>query len=285
MAEQTNKPKRLPKELQDYKREVKKLPFKEKVKAYFDCSPYTRDIDRDKKEIILSILSKEEKGDFYRLYQPIHNAIERYGDRVRAINSNVILYTNYINSKLRQIDTYNFTADFLNLALPMIEEALDNTTIKSNKETLTRALRLLQGYRMVTPDAPDIKLNKKSLYEVPTEEEEKFLLGAIETLKGLLILLKCYLEALKEFMVWVGTPELLPKEFADMEHSLKMNYKPIAYDELPTNPEADKFPLFYGKSRVKRAFLSIDYEALPIKKDILGERNLFANVYRSFFSF
>ena len=34
----TTKRKRLPKELQEYKKEIKALPFKDRVKAYFDCS-------------------------------------------------------------------------------------------------------------------------------------------------------------------------------------------------------------------------------------------------------
>lgn len=284
MAAPNNKPKRLPKELQDYKREIKKLPYKERVIAYFNCSPYTRDIDSQKKEIIYNSFSKSEREDYYRRYLPIHNSIERYGDRIRAINANRIIYTNYLDSETRHINTYNYTADILNLALPKIEEALEGSSEVATKEKLKEALSWLRNYRRISISAPEIKLNKEGNgYEVLTEEKDNYLLGAIQTLKGILSLLKCYLEALREFLEWVGTPELLPKEFDDMEYELKKTYKPIPFDELPENKDADKFPLFCAKSEAEKELYSIDYEALPRTINILGENNLFANTYRRFF--
>lgn len=47
MAKSETKRKRLPKELQDFKKHLKELDFKERVKAYFDCSPFQYDLDRE----------------------------------------------------------------------------------------------------------------------------------------------------------------------------------------------------------------------------------------------
>ena len=282
--------KRLPKELQDFKQELKGLSFKEKVKAYFDCAPYIRNIDSKKKEVIFQSFSQEERKEFSRRYLPIHNAIERYGDRVRAINANRIIYTNYIDTTFRQRNTYFYTADFLNLALPMITEALKGTKEESTKKKLTEALTSLKGYRRVSIAAPEVELNKKGTsYEVKIEAEDKVLKGVIQTLKELLSLLKCYLEALKEFLEWVGTPELLPKEFYDMENALLSRYRSIDVDsrrkDKAKNPDVKKFPLFFADYDIEEEYLSIDYKELPLTIDISKENNLFANVYRSFFNY
>lgn len=286
----TDKSKRLPKVLQDFKRELKEKSFKDKVKAYFDCSPFTNDLDSQKKEIILKSFSSEERKEYSRKYQPIYNSIERYGDRIRAINGNRIIYANYIDSALRKRDTLLYTADFLNLLLSRVEGALDGTGEASTRETLTEALRILKNYRSVSADlykSPDIELNKKgNLYEVPTEERDKFLLGAINTLRAILSLLKCYLEALKEFLEWVGTPELLPKEFKDMETDLLIRFQNFTPKKgRDENPDADKFPLFFARNKVAEEYASIDYKALPRTIDIFGEKNLFANTYRRFFNY
>ena len=286
----TDKSKRLPKVLQDFKRELKEKSFKDKVKAYFDCSPFTNDLDSQKKEIILKSFSSEERKEYSRKYQPIYNSIERYGDRIRAINGNRIIYANYIDSALRKRDTLLYTADFLNLLLSRVEGALDGTGEASTRETLTEALRILKNYRSVSADlykSPDIELNKKgNLYEVPTEERDKFLLGAINTLRAILSLLKCYLEALKEFLEWVGTPELLPKEFKDMETDLLTRFQDFKPQKTrDQNPDADKFPLLFAESEVTEEYISIDYSALPRTIDIFGENNIFANTYRRFFNY
>lgn len=282
--------KRLPKELQEFKRGLKELTFYQKVKAYFDCSPYTYDIDSLKMDIILQSFPQEERKEFSRRYLPIHNAIERYGDRVRAINANRIIYTNYLDTTFKQRDTYLYTADFLNLALPMIAEALEGTREESTKKKLTEALTSLKGYRRVSIAAPEVELNKKGTsYEVRLEAEDKALKGVIQTLKELLSLLKCYLEALKEFLEWVGTPELLPKEFYDMETYLLSRYKPIDVDSLrkdkAKNPDYKKFPLFFADHDIVEEYLSIDYKELPLTVDISKENNLFANAYRSLYNY
>ncbi len=281
----TEKRKRLPKELQDFKVSLKEYTFKEKVKAYFDCSPFSNDLDSQKRVIIEKSFSKEEKTTFYSKYAPIHNAIEKYGDRIRAINANGILYNNYINSALRQRDIYLYTADFLNMILPAIAEALNDTKEERTKERLTGALDALKSYRRVSITAPQIQINKKGTsYEVPEADEFKALKGVIDTLKGILSLLKCYLEALREFLEWVGTPELLPKEFKQMEDLLISRYKPIPHIE-EKDPNADKYPLFFEVSKIKEEYTNINYMELPRTIDILKDKNLFANTYRSFYNY
>jgi len=285
-AAAADRTKRLPKELQDYKREIKQLPFKDRVKAYFDCAPFINDLDSQKKQIILSSFSKKEKEEYYRAYQPIYAAIERYGDRVRAINGNRIIYANYIDSALRKRDTFLYTADFLNLLLPKVEEALEGTKEESTRETLTKALSTLQSYRNISLNNIEITLdNKSSLYEVSTEKEDNFLLGAINTLRSILSLLKCYLEALKEFLEWVGTPELLPREFKDMETDLLVRFRGYKPSNKDQNPDANKFPLFFARNKVAEEYVSIDYKDLPRSVDIFGDKNLFANAYRNFFNY
>lgn len=283
--ENSSKRKRLPKELQDYKKEVKALPFKDRVKAYFNCSTFTNDIDKYKKEIILKSFSKKEKEEYYRRYYPIYTTIERYGDKIRAINGNRIIYGNHMTIALSQRDTISYTADILNLILPEVAGALKATKEEDTKKKLTEALRLLKRYRRVSSNSPEIKYNeKKGSYEVPTKESDKFLMGVIETLKGLLSLLKCYLESLKEFLEWVGYPELLPREFYDMETDLLIHYKAIPL-HTDKNPDADRLPLFFAENEVAKEFLSIDYKALPRTIDIFKDKNPFANYYRSLFKY
>lgn len=282
--------KRLPKELQEFKRGLKELTFYQKVKAYFDCSPFMYDFDGLKMDIILKSFSKDERGEYYRRYEPIYNAIDRYGDRIRAINGNRIIYGNYLDKTFKQRDMFLYTADFLNLALPMITEALEGTKEESTKKKLTEALTSLKGYRRVSIAAPEIGINKKGTsYEVRLEAEDRALKGIIQTLRDILSLLKCYLEALKEFLEWVGTPELLPKEFNDMEKELLSRYKPIDLDSLrkdkAKNPDVKKFPLFFADHDIVEEYLSIDYKEIPLAVDISKENNLFVNYYRSFFKY
>jgi hypothetical protein len=176
-------------------------------------------------------------------------------------------------------------ADFLNLVLPKVTEALEESKEENTREKLTEALRILKSYRRVSLTAPEVELsNSGTSYEVKVEEEDKLLKGVIQTLRGLLSLLKCYLEALKEFLEWVGTPELLPKEFHDIEAALLARYKPIEVDKAK-NPDANTFPLYFANHDIEKEFLSIDYKELPLTIDISKENNLFANVYRSFFNY
>lgn len=286
-AAAADKSKRLPKELQDYKREIKKLPFKDRIKAYFDCSPFSNDQDGQKMDIILSTFSKSEREEYYRLYQPIYSAIDRYGDRIRAINRTRYIYENFLDTTLRQRDVINYTADFLNLVLPKVRKALEETKEENTKETLLGAIRTIGSYRRTSQVFPEIKMSDSGIYEVIIkEEEENYLKEVLETIKGILCLLKSYLEALKEFLDWVGTPELFPIEFKRIESDLLSRYQNFTpAKRRDENPDADKFPLFFSRNKIAEELSSIDYKELPRSINIFGEKNLFANAYRSFFNY
>lgn len=285
MAATTDKSKKLPKELQDYKRGIKKQPFMDRVKAYFDCAPFVSDIDSQKKEIILSTFSKNEREEFNRKYLPIHSSIERYGDRIRAINGNRIIYTLFIENSLREKDYFKYTADFLNLVLPNVREALENTKEENTKETLKETISILRTYRRVSIQAPKIEIGKEGNYKILKEaDKERYLRGAVETLKGILSLQKCYLESLKEFLEWVGTPDLFSKEFEYMENDLLSRYNGNPGSQHK-NPDDEKFPNFFEEEETREEYLSINYKELPLSVDIFGQNNLFANSYRSFFNY
>ena len=113
---------------------------------------------------------------------------------------------------------------------------------------------------------------------------DKELLKIIEKLKGFLAMLKCYLESLREFMEWVGHPELFPKEFSEMERGLMVKYVAVPEPE-DKNPQEKDFPLFFHKGKATEEFVSIDYIKLPRTIDIFGEHNLFVRKYRSFFNY
>ena len=104
--------------------------------------------------------------------------------------------------------------------------------------------------------------------------------------KGFLGLLKSYLDALKEFVEWVGTPELFPREFAEMERDLKTRYFGVKKNSIKAkNPQAKDFPLFFHDPKTTEEFAALDYIDAPKTIDIQGEKNLFVNRYRSFFNY
>ncbi len=277
------KRKRLPKELQDYKRQIKGLDFMGKVKAYFDCAPYLDGYGGAKKEIVYNSFPRKEKEEFSRRYFPIYSAIDRYGDRLRAINTNCFLYAFYVDTALRQLDTMNYTADLLNLALPDISSALEGMEDGEPRESLKRAQKRLLSYRNVVITAPETKYNSKSSrYEVRRDNFDRGIMEVIEKLKGIITLLKCYLDSLREFLEWVGTPELYPKEFRDIELNLQGKYKPMEIDELQEETRRD-FPLWAERSEMIKAYIAIDYDSLPHSVNIFGENNLWAITYRDLF--
>ena len=51
---------RLPKELQTFKREMKKATFEEKVERYFSISPSIEDNSVEKKDIIIKVLGHRD---------------------------------------------------------------------------------------------------------------------------------------------------------------------------------------------------------------------------------
>ncbi len=280
MGNKTDGKQKLPRELQEYKKELKELDFKAKVKAYFDCAPFVRDIDGLKKKVIYNSFTRKEKEEFANKYEPIYSAIDRYGDRVRAINGNCFIYAFYIDTTLRQKDTFSYTADLLNRARSFTAEALEGMEEGDTKKKVERIDKSLSSYNYSNFISPKI-VDEGGQFGINFKEIDSDLLGVIRTLKGLLSLAKCYLESLREFLEWVGTPELFPQEFKDMETGFINKYYPIA----PRSRESTEFPLFNTVSEAEKEYLSINYKELPRTVDIFGENNLWADKYKSFFSF
>ena len=83
MATAKNK---LPKELQTFKREMKKATFEEKVESYFSLSHVIDEYSGQKKDIIISLFNPAEKYTFYNEYYPLRKAIEANEDKVRTVN-------------------------------------------------------------------------------------------------------------------------------------------------------------------------------------------------------
>lgn len=284
MADPTAKKKRLPRLLQEYKKEVKQLTFEQKVREYFSLSPYQRKIDSHKKEIVYKSFSRIEKEVFSTKYEPIYSAIDRYSDRLRAIYNNTILYTNYVTAELRKKDILSYTADFLNNTIASTERAMEEANEEKVKKALKKTIKTLKGYHV--PDITNMmKQDKEGTFEIKNDEIDKELLWVVERIKGFLAMLKCYIESLKEFLEWVGTPELFPQEFSEMERSLMVRYTPIPIPTTNQNPDKDKFPLFFHTGEAAKEFGSIDYNTLPRSMDIFGENNLFVLKYRSFFNY
>ena len=156
MGTRTNGKEKLPKELQEYKKKLKELDFMGKVKAYFDCAPFVRDIDSKKKVLIYNSFTRKEKELYSSKYAPIYSAIDRYGDRVRAINGNCFIYAFYVDTILRQKDAFSYTADLLNGARRIAGEALEGTEEVSTKEKLERLQRSLSCFTYSNIYSPKI---------------------------------------------------------------------------------------------------------------------------------
>lgn len=282
MGKKADGKERLPRELQEYKKKLKELDFKERVKAYFDCSPFQRDIDAIKKRVIYNSFTRKEKEEFSNKYAPIYSAIDKYGDRVRAIHGNWFIYSFYIDTTLRQKDAFSYTADLLNRARSFTAEALEGMEEGDTKKKVEKIDKSLSSYNYSNMISPKIIEEEGGQFGVNFSEIDKDLLKIIETLKGLLSLLKCYLESLREFLEWVGTPELFPREFAEMERGFKHRYYPV---EMRKRKEDSEHPLFNTVTEAEKVYLSINYEELPRTVDIFGENNLWADHYKSLFNY
>lgn len=282
MGKKADAKERLPKELQEYKKKLKGLDFKDRVKEYFDCSPFQRDIDAIKKRVIYSSFTRKEKEEFSNKYAPIYSAIDKYGDRVRAIYGNWFIYSLYINTTFRQKDSLCYTADLLNRAITLTAEALEGIEDENIKKKVEKIDKNLRSYNYSNMFAPKIIEEDGGLFGVNFSEIDKDLLKTIDTTKGLLSLLKCYLESLREFLEWVGTPELFPREFDEMEKGFKNRYYPL---EFRKRKEDSEHPLFNTVTEAEKVYFSINYEELPRTVDIFGENNLWADHYKSLFNY
>lgn len=284
MAKKEEGKQKLPKELQEYKKRIKGLDFKGRVKAYFDCSPFKYAIDEKKMDIVYSTFSRSEREEFASRYLPIYSTIEKYGDRIRAINGNCYIYANYIGTILRTKNILSYTADFLNRITPLAKEALVSTKEETTRKELHKIVKRLQDYQNVAILTPRIELEEGGIYGINIEETDKTLFELIDTLKKFLSQIKSFIESLKEFLDMVGTPELFPKEFKDMETTFLIQYRGTIHRDRD-DKQFKEFPLFYSTSKAEAEFLLIDYNTLPLTLDIFGEKNIWAEEYKRLFAF
>ncbi len=275
----TDKKKRLPKELQEYKKQLKELDFKKRVQEYFDCSPFQSALDEAKKEIIYKSFSRTEKEEFNNRYLPIYITLDRYGDRVRAIYGNCFIYSYFIDNTLRQLKSYSYTADFLNGIIPLAEAAQKGVSGEECRKALETAIKGLKAYRNITFNTPKITIEENGKYGVNTDEVEREVLGIINTFKKLLSQIKCFLESMKEFLKWIGAPELFPREFKDMETGFLSRYQSIELRER-SGENAKKFPLYMKILGAEKEYLSIDFKELPLTIDIFGNNNIWIEYYK-----
>ncbi len=209
--------KRLPKELQTFKREMKKATFEEKVKRYFDLSPVLDKYSGAKKVIIMGLFTTMEKGDFYTRYYPIRLAIEENEEKVRKFTSVLEATNNLVNSLLRIGTIYSYFGEGLTEILRQEET---NKGGQNTKEIISR----LKCFRSVTPgfyfeyNARGKKYSFKS-YEFIDEIRRQI---GIE--KRAIALLKGYYNALREFLDLVEQPQLFPAEFKRDEELLILRY-------------------------------------------------------------
>ena len=180
---------------------------------------------------------------------------------------------------MRQTKNCCYTADFLNGIIPLTERALEGIRGEEHQDSLEKAIKGLKSYKYTTFNTPKITRGENEKYGVNFDEIEKELIGVIDTLKNLLSQIKCFLEAMKEFLEWIGTPDLFPKEYRDMENGFLSIYQPV--DPMDVNGESAKgFPLATMVLKAEKEYLSIDYQKLPHTIDVFGENNIWIEYYK-----
>lgn len=275
--------------LKDYKREVKKLSFTEKVKAYFDCQPWVTEYDGERRALIYEAFKKGEREEFRRTYLPIYLAIDKHGDRVRLLQERCNLYTVYIENLLRLIRSSQYTADFLNKAITELREACEELTERKARDAVNEALIWVKGYRQMHINAPQFLLTQgegKEKFLVDYRYIKLYIENTTRALKSHLSLLKCYLDSLKEFLSWADCAWLYPKEFEGIEAQQKTAHPITKREELEeieaqlkdTNKD---FPLWKETLEVEYNYLMISYEELPYNADIFGDKNRWKASYLS----
>ena len=209
MAETKNK---LPKELQTFKREMKKATFEEKVERYFSISYVIEEYSGQKKDIIISLFNPAEKYTFYNEYYPLRKAIEANEDKVRTVKSVIDFTAYFIDSLLRIANLYTYMGEFTDYALEYLKEE----TGKDNGKTAKH----LKSLRSVTPGF-DFKYNRKSgKYELRSGNFTDVIESNIKGLRKGIATIKAYFESLREFLEAAGKPQLFPKEFKSVENQL-----------------------------------------------------------------
>lgn len=271
---------RLPKELQEFKDSLKDRSFKERVKRFFDLSSSLDTMVDEKRDIIKGTFSRKEEKEWDSTYKPIVMALEDYMDRIRTLNVNRQYFSYYITNILRQNDILKMEAEWLNGNLEAAE-ALRGT------EAGSKLYNRLTGYHNRRFGLTQLYFDEDSgKYTVYSNTNEK-VIEATASLRRILSNLKGYIEALKNFMEWVGEGDLIPREITEMEKSLISAHHPLfgfKYRALHGIPErrglnADEPINIENLEEGEKDFISLDYLQLEAADSLTWKRNLFAGSY------
>lgn len=274
MAETKSK---LPKELQTFKREMKKATFEEKVKRYFSISPVIEEYSEEKKEIITDLFTSRERMDFLTDYYPIRLAIADYEDRIRTTKSVIDFTAYYIDSLLRITSIYTYMGEFTDYALQYLKEETGRNDSKTAKH--------LRSLRSITPGFTFDYDQTKGEY-LPKEDFTKEIEANIEGLKRGLSLIKAYFSSLREFLDMVKQPQLFPKEFKEVEDRLFIRFQNFATKEIMENKKKAReisrdYPKLRTPTEVEIKAVSIDYKEIEPQKGFMGIDNPWMNSYKS----
>ena len=276
MAAEKNK---LPKELQTFKREMKKATFEEKVERYFSISYVVEEYSGQKKDIIISLFNPAEKYNFYNEYYPLRKAIEANEDKVRTVKSVIDFTSYYIDSLLRIASLYTYMGEFTDYALQFLKEETGKGDGKTAKH--------LKSLRSITPGF-DFKYNRKSgQYELRSSNFTEVLQSNINGLKKGLSTIKAYFNSLREFLEAAGKPKLFPKEFKNVEEQLIVRFQNFASmineEQRQKALEHNKdYPKFRNTTEIEREAMSVDYMATEAAAGYMGENNPWIRAYNSY---
>lgn len=275
MATAKNK---LPKELQTFKREMKKATFEEKVERYFSISPSIEDNSVEKKDIIISLFTPAEKYNFYNEYYPIRKAIATYEDKVRTVKSVIDFTAYYIDSLLRIAGIYTYMGEFTDYALQYLKEE----TGKDNGKTAKH----LKSLRSITPGYLLSYEKENNSYALRSDGFIETIEEHIKALQKGVAVIKAYFNSLREFLEAVNKPQLFPKEFKNAEEQLILrfdNRKLKMVEDGEKDPRREKdYPKFRTATELEKKVISIDYMETEAAEGYMGKKNPWIKTYISF---
>ena len=267
-----------PKELQTFKREMKKATFVEKVKRYFSLSPVKEEYSTEKADIITDLFTARERMDFLTEYYPTRLAIADYEDRVRTTKSVIDFTAYFIDSLLRMASAYTYMGEFTDYALKYLKEETGRDDSKTAKH--------LRSLRSVTPGFTLGYDKEKGEYLLQTKDYTETVENNIKGLIKGLSLIKAYFASLREFLDMVKQPQLFPKEFKEAERQLLSRFQNLSHytDEAQRESKEKDYPKFRAITDLQRKRISIDYEEIEPQEGFMGLDNPWMNSYKSHIS-
>lgn len=274
MAETKNK---LPKELQTFKKEMKKATFEEKIERYFSISYVIEEYSGQKKDIIMSLFSPLERYTFDREYYPIRKTIATYEDKVRTIKSVIDFTAYYIDSLLRLGGVYTYMGEFTDYALQYLKEVTGDTDCK--------VARHLKSLRSITPGFNLSYDGESNSYVLRSDGFIEEIETNIKELQKGLSLIKAYFESLREFLKTLEKPELFPKEFERAEKQLISRFDnryAKTVEDADKDPKKEKdYPKLRTATDLEKKVISIDYEETEPTAGYMGKNNIWLKTYIS----